>query len=223
MRPEAPPGLAALQALLPVSRETYDRLATLVGLVKKWQRVENLVAASTLDAIWTRHIADSAQLVALWPKARHWLDLGSGGGFPGLVTAILLGRGDGDDGQVHLVESNTRKCSFLRTAARETGAPATIHQGRIEDILATWTAPTDAISARALAPLPDLLRQSRHLISADRPAAFFKGVDYRSEIDEAAQSWDFDLIIHPSRISEGSVILEVSRAVPKADGRTPRP
>ncbi len=222
MRPDASPGLAALQALLPVSRETYDRLATLVGLVKKWQRVENLVAASTLDAIWTRHVADSAQLVALLPTARQWLDLGSGGGFPGLVTAILLSGGR-DGGQVHLVESNTRKCAFLRAAARETGAPATIHQGRIEDVLAAWTAPTDAISARALAPLPVLLRQSGHLISSDRPAAFFKGVDYRREVDEAAQSWDFDLVIHPSRISEGSVILEVSRAVPKADGRTSRP
>jgi len=220
MPPDAAPGLEALRDLLPVSRETYERLARLVGLVKKWQRAENLVAASTLDAIWTRHVADSAQLVTILPQAMHWLDLGSGGGFPGLVIAILLGS---DGGSVRLVESNTRKCAFLRTAARETGAPATIHQGRIEEVLADWTVPVDAISARALASLPDLFCLAGHLISPDRPAAFFKGVDYRSEIDEAAQSWDFDLIIHPSRISEGSVILEVSRAVPKADGRTSRP
>jgi 16S rRNA (guanine527-N7)-methyltransferase len=220
MRPETPPGLDGLRALLPVSRETYERLDTLVGLVKKWQKAENLVAASTLDTIWTRHVADSAQLVAMFPQPKHWLDLGSGGGFPGLVTAILLGSSASEAGSVHLVESNARKCAFLRTAARETGAPATIHHGRIEDILARWSAPVDAISARALASLPDLFRLAGPLIAPDRPAMFFKGVDYRSEIDEVSQSWDFDLVIHPSRISEGSVILEVRRAVPKADGRT---
>lgn len=220
MLPETSPGLEGLRALLPVSRETYERLAILVGLVKKWQKAENLVAASTLDAIWTRHVADSAQLVALFPRIRNWLDLGSGGGFPGLVTAILLSGSDGESGKVHLVESNARKCAFLRTAARESGAPATIHHGRIEDILAGWAAPVDAISARALASLPNLFRLAGHLISPHRPATFFKGVDYRSEIDEASQSWDFDLVIHPSRISEGSVILEVRRAVAKADGRT---
>jgi 16S rRNA (guanine527-N7)-methyltransferase len=220
MQPEASPGPQALSALVPVSRETYERLATFVSLVKKWQRAENLVAASTLDAIWTRHVADSAQLVALYPQTRRWLDLGSGGGFPGLVTAILLSGSGGESGMVHLVESNARKCAFLRTAARETGAPATVHHGRIEDVLANWMAPVDAISARALASLPDLFRLAGHLIAPDRPAAFFKGVDYRREIDEASQSWDFDLVIHPSRISEGSVILEVRRAVAKADGRT---
>lgn len=223
MRPEASPGLSALEALLPVSRETYERLAVLVALVKKWQKAENLVAASTLDTIWTRHVADSAQLVGLFRDVRQWLDLGSGGGFPGLVTAILLGDSGREGGMVHLVESNARKCAFLRTAARETGAPAAVHHGRIEDILARWEAPVEAISARALASLPDLFRLAGPLVTPDRPALFFKGVDYRSEIGEASQSWDFDLVEHPSRISEGSVILEVRRAVRKADGRTSRP
>jgi 16S rRNA (guanine527-N7)-methyltransferase len=222
MPPETLPGLYALQALLPVSRETYNRLALLVGLVKKWQKAENLVAPSTLSEIWTRHVADSAQLAALFPAARHWLDVGSGGGFPGLVTAILISAEE-SDGVVHLVESNVRKCAFLRTAARETGAPAIVHHGRIEEVLASWSLPVDIISARALAPLPDLFRLTGHMITRDRPATFPKGVDYRSEIDEASQSWDFDLVIHPSRISEGSVILEVRRAVPKADDRTSRP
>src|SRR5262245_38349963 len=149
MPPEALPGLDGLRALLPVSRETYDRLALLVGLVKKWQKAENLIAPSTLNEIWTRHVGDSAQLAALFPAARNWLDLGSGGGFPGLVTAILISA-DGSDGLVHLVESNARKCAFLRTAARETGAPAIVHHGRTEDVLATWSLPVDIISARAL-------------------------------------------------------------------------
>lgn len=222
MRPELRPGAGALQAPLTVSRETQERLAILVGLVKKWQKAENLVAPSTLREIWTRHVADSAQFIALFPAARHWLDLGSGGGFPGMVIAILLAEG-GAVGGVHLVESNTRKCAFLRTAARETGAPVTVHHGRIEDVLAGWSAPVEAISARALAPLSDLLGLTRHLIGPDCPAVFPKGVDYRREIDEASQSWDLDLVLHPSRISEGSVILEVRRATPKADGRTSRP
>lgn len=213
MPPEGQPGLETLEALLPVSRETYDRLAVFVALVRKWQKAENLVAPGTLPEIWTRHVADSAQLIPLFPDARQWLDLGSGGGFPGLVVAILLG--DITGAAVHLVESNTRKCAFLRTAIRETGAPAVVHQGRIEDVLAKWTEPVDVISARALASLSDLLRMSAHMIGPWRRAAFLKGVDYRAEIAEASQSWDLDLLIHPSRISEGSVILEISRAVPR--------
>ncbi len=212
MPPEPTAGLGAIRSILPVSRETYNRLASLVALVVKWQKAENLVAPSTLPEIWTRHVADSAQLVPLFPETRHWLDLGSGGGFPGLVVAILLAERDGERG-VHLVESNARKCAFLRTAARETGVPAFIHQGRIEAILADWTAPVEVITARALAPLAVLLDLAGHLIDPARRAAFLKGVDFQREIDEASQSWDFDLIIHRSRISEGSVILEVTRAV----------
>jgi 16S rRNA (guanine527-N7)-methyltransferase len=212
MPPEPRPGLAELRSTLPVSRETYDRLAKLVALVGKWQKAENLVAPSTLPEIWTRHVADSAQLLPLFPEARHWLDLGSGGGFPGLVIAVLLADREGE-GAVHLVESNARKCAFLRTAAREAGAPALVHQGRIQTILADWAAPVDVITARALAPLPILLDLAGHLLGPARRAAFLKGVDFQREIDEAAQSWDFDLVIHHSRISEGSVILEVTRAV----------
>jgi 16S rRNA (guanine527-N7)-methyltransferase len=210
--PEPLAGLAELQSILPVSRETYDRLAKLVALVAKWQKAENLVAPGTLPEIWTRHVADSAQLLPLFPGSRHWLDLGSGGGFPGLVVAILLAERGGECA-VHLVESNTRKCAFLRTAARETGAPAVVHPGRIETILAEWSAPVDVVTARALAPLPVLLDLAGHLISPTRRGAFLKGVDFQREIDEASQSWDLDLVLHRSRISEGSVILEVTRAV----------
>jgi len=222
MRRDGSPGAAALEAVCPVSRETYDRLAALVGLVVKWQKAENLVSPGTLDEIWSRHVADSAQLVRLFPQARTWLDLGSGGGFPGLVVAILISA-DGADGKVHLVESNVRKCAFLRTAARATGAPAEVHQGRIETVLASWAEPTDVITARALAPLDQLLGFTAHLIAPDRPAAFLKGVDYRAELDKASQTWALDLVIHDSLIGEGSVILEIHRAVRKAGARTSRP
>jgi 16S rRNA (guanine527-N7)-methyltransferase len=131
-------------------------------------------------------VADSAQLVPLFPDACRWLDLGSGGGFPGLVVAILVA--DRPGAGVDLVESNSRKCAFLRTAIRETGAPATVHQGRIEDVLAGWSAPTEVITARALAPLPALLAMTALLLGSSCRAAFLKGAGYRDEIAEAAQS-----------------------------------
>ena len=209
-------GLAALRSLLPVSRETEDRLTLLVSLVEKWQRAENLIAPSTLPDIWRRHVVDSAQVLPLFPEARRWLDLGSGGGFPGLVVAVFMAEQPG--AMVHLVESNGRKCAFLRAAARETGAPVTVHQARIEDVLADWAHPVDVITARALASLSRLLDMTSALIGPDRPATFFKGVDYRAEIAEAQRSYTLDLIEYPSRVAEGSVILEVRRAVAKAGG-----
>jgi 16S rRNA (guanine527-N7)-methyltransferase len=219
MRPDIS-GPAALADILPVSRETGERLARFVALVEKWQKAENLIAGSTLREIWRRHVADSAQLVPLFPAATHWLDLGSGGGFPGIVIAILVA--DRPGATVHLVESNSRKCAFLRAAARETGAPAVVHQGRIDDVLSGWNRPVDVITARALAPLCDLLRMTGALIGPDRPAAFAKGVDFRREVAEAAESFDLDLVEHPSRVAEGSVILEVRRAAPRS-GATPSP
>lgn len=215
-------GSETLREILPVSRETEARLAALVRLVEKWQKAENLVASATLKDIWTRHVADSAQLVPLFPDVRQWLDLGSGGGFPGLVVALLVA--DRPGARVHLVESNTRKCAFLRAAIRETGAPAEVHQGRIEDVLADWTMPTELVTARALASLKALLDMTALLIGdgSGCRAAFLKGVDYRAEIAEASQSFDLDLVIHPSRVAEGSVILETRRAVAKPGGPKPR-
>jgi 16S rRNA (guanine527-N7)-methyltransferase len=213
--------LGPVRSILPVSRETEERLALLVALVEKWQKAENLIAPSTLREIWTRHVADSAQLVPLFPDARHWLDLGSGGGFPGLVVAILVAERPGAG--VDLVESNSRKCAFLRTAIRETGAPAMVHQGRIEDVLSGWSAPTEVITARALASLAALLAMTAPLIGPACRAAFLKGAGYRDEIAEAAQSFDLDLVVHPSRVADDSAILEVTRAAPLPGGRRPRP
>ncbi len=214
-------GPGSVRAVLTVSRETEERLALFVALVEKWQKAENLIAPSTLRDIWTRHVADSAQLVPLFPDARRWLDLGSGGGFPGLVVAILIAGRAG--ARVHLVESNSRKCAFLRTAIRETGAPAEVHQGRIEDVLAGWNAPTEVITARALAPLAALLAMTAPLIGPACRAVFLKGAGYRDEIAEAAQSFDVDLVVHPSRVADDSAILEVIRAAPLPGGRRPRP
>ncbi|MEQ9692331.1 MAG: 16S rRNA (guanine(527)-N(7))-methyltransferase RsmG [Bauldia litoralis] len=212
-------GPEVLRPILDVSRETADRLTTLVALVRKWQPAENLVAPSTLPDIWRRHVADGAQLVPLFPKARRWLDLGSGGGFPGLVLGCLLV--DRPGAAVHLVESNGRKCAFLRRAAAAIGSPVTVHQGRIESILAEWDTPIDCLTARALAPLDRLLDLAEPILGAGTPAAFFKGADFVREIDEATQSWDLDLVEHTSRIDDRGVILEIRQALRRDAGERP--
>lgn len=198
-------GPEALLAIADVSHETVGKLEAFAALLRKWQRAENLVAPSTLDAIWMRHIADSAQLAVLFPGLR-WVDLGSGGGFPGLVVAIV------NAGHVHLVESNRRKCAFLRAAIHETGAPATVHEGRIEGLLASWDEPVDRISARALASLSDLVLLAEPLFARGIPAAFLKGAEYRREIAEAERDWLLDINVIPSRVAAGGAILDVRAA-----------
>lgn len=198
-----------------VSRETLDRLEAFVALVEKWQRAQNLISAKTLPEIWRRHVADCAQLVTLFPTARIWLDLGSGAGFPGLVVALLIG--DRPGAHVHLVESDGRKCAFLRSAIRATSAPATVHEGRVEAILnvpGSVPGAVDIVTARALAPLDRLLAWAFPVIARGAQGAFLKGRDFRREVDEASQTWDFDLIEHRSRIDDG-VILQVTRLAPK--------
>ncbi|MCX5494833.1 16S rRNA (guanine(527)-N(7))-methyltransferase RsmG [Kaistia dalseonensis] len=202
--------IAAVEAILPVSRETADRLSRYVALLKRWQPAQNLISPKTLDQIWSRHIADSAQLVALFPGALRWLDIGSGGGLPGMVTAILLA--ERGDGVVHCVESNQRKCAFLRTAIRETGARAVVHEGRIESVLKQWAEPVDFISARALASLDDLLDLSAPVLAQGAAAAFHKGEDFDVELAEASKSWSLDLVRHKSMIDERSSIVEIRRA-----------
>ncbi len=192
--------------LVSVSRETERRFALYAELLTRWQRVKNLVAPSTLSEIWTRHIADSAQILALAPAARRWADLGSGAGFPGLVVAISLA--DTKDVEVHLVEANARKCAFLREVARECGAPATIHNGRIEDVVPTLNF-IDVVTARALAPLPRLIEMGRILIDGGATAIFLKS---QGEIGESV-GFDraYDVTIVPSRTSEDGRIVMLRR------------
>lgn len=217
-RSAAPDDISALGGLVDVSRETAERLERFVALLRKWQAAENLVAPETLPVIWTRHVADSAQLVKIFPHARAWVDLGSGAGFPGIVIAILLAATP--DGVVHLVESNQRKCAFLRQAIRETGASARVHAGRIEAILAAWREAVDMVCARALAPLDRLLSLAEPLLSRGAVGAFHKGQDFEREIEEASKSWEFDLILHKSLLEGGGVILEIRHLRRKANGST---
>lgn len=193
----------------PVSRETMTALSRFADLFEKWASRINLVAPSTRNIIWERHIADSARLVGLHPQAKQWIDLGSGGGFPGIITAILLR--DFGDGWVNLVESNHKKAAFLRTALIETGARGSVIAERIEDVHERLSS-CDAISARALADLDKLLDYAAPWCRAgtDVRCFFHKGRDYFREVDKARDRWQFDLVIHPSAIEADSVILEIT-------------
>ena len=199
---------------LRVSRETNDKLGRFADLFRRWAKVINLVAPSTADDLWRRHIADSAQLFALYPNPVTWVDLGSGGGFPGIITGILLS--ELGDGWVHLVESNNKKASFLRNAILETGARASVHAVRIEE--APKSVPRcDAISARALADLSTLCEFSKPWVETKPEVRLFlhKGRDYAREVNDAHRSWRFDLVEHASQIERESVILEISNLTPK--------
>ena len=192
-----------------VSRETQERLEHFLSLFQKWAKAINLTAPSTLEDAWNRHIADSAQIFQIQPKPLTWIDLGSGGGFPGVVTAIMLA--ELGDGWVHLVESNHKKASFLRAALRETAARGSIHVARIEDAPSIVEA-CDFISARALADLAKLLAyvEPWSKKNVNLRAYFHKGRDYRAEIEKAHGSWGFDLLEHRSVVEEDSVVLEIS-------------
>ncbi len=190
-----------------VSRETYDRLKRFEALFLKWTRRINLAAPSTLNDVWRRHIVDSAQLLRLAPEAKDWIDLGSGGGFPGIVLAVLLdGRGQG---AIRLVESNQKKAAFLRTALADLGVSrARVDARRIEDVVASCEAP-EIITARALASLGLLIDMTEPWFAAGSRALFHKGRDYAAEIEQVRDTWNLDLVKHRSIVDGDSVILDI--------------
>lgn len=211
-------GPEVLKGPLAVSRESRDRLGVYVDLLRRWQRRINLVGPGTLDEVWLRHVADSVQLPAFAPAgARNWVDFGSGGGFPGLVIAILLA--DTPGAAVHLVESDRRKASFLRTVSRETGCPAIVHTERIESFTRNWDGPVDAVSARAVAPLAVLCGYGAPLIGRGAVAVFHKGRDFCREVEEANRTWSIDLIEKPSMIDPESRVLVIRRLTARGDER----
>jgi len=231
-------GPAEFAAAFHVSRETLAHLASYEALLRQWQSAVNLVAPSTLDAIWHRHFADSAQLVALAPAARAWVDLGSGAGFPGLVVALLL---TGDPGpavadplerpsqprppRMTLIESNARKCAFLREVVRATR----IGRSLSVDILSTRieTATTqvslqapDVVSARAVAPLVKLFALAAPLFASSTVGLFLKGRDAAAELQTAEKLWNFHAELVPSRTERDARIVVVRKLERKNEGMT---
>jgi 16S rRNA (guanine527-N7)-methyltransferase len=189
-----------------VSRETLERLHTYAWLLRQWNPRINLVSRATLDDLWSRHFVDSAQVFELAPDtARHWADLGSGGGFPGLVVAIIAAE-KRPGLNVTLVESDKRKAVFLRTVAQRVGVDVTVIAERIESIKPLSA---DVLSARALAPLSTLLGfAERHMVPAGT-ALFLKGAGWRSEIKEALDHWRFRCEDITSTTSPDAAILKL--------------
>jgi 16S rRNA (guanine527-N7)-methyltransferase len=197
-------------ALTPVSRETLARLDRFVALLQQWQRTTNLIAPSTVAELWTRHVADSLQLLPLAPAARRWIDLGSGGGFPGIAVACALADAPGT--AVHLVESNAKKAAFLRQAAAVSGAPALVHNMRIEEFAGALAEPVDVVTARALAPLPELLDLVAPLLKTGAQALFPKGQDVEAELTRASKYWNIEATLVPSKTNPRARIVVVRRA-----------
>jgi 16S rRNA (guanine527-N7)-methyltransferase len=200
---------AAALALTPVSLETEARLDRYVSLLLEWQAKTNLVAPSTLPHLWTRHVADSLQLLDLAPTAKTWVDLGSGGGFPGVVLASALA--DTPGAHVHLVERNAKKAAFLREAVRITSAAATVHLAGIGDIVDRLGGHVDCVTARALAPLHQLVGFAEPFVRDGAKALFLKGQDVEAELTEATKYWNIEPRLHSSRTGGHGWIVELDR------------
>lgn len=173
-----------------VSRETLDRLCIYVDLLKSWNRRINLVGRNTIGDVWRRHILDSAQLYPLIPpQSRSLVDLGSGAGLPGLVLSIF------GVANCHLIDSDGRKAAFLREAIRLTNADATVHFARLDRAKAP---PADVVTARALAPLSELMRISQHFLKPGGVCLFLKGRNVEEELTELAKQWKIPIERRPS-------------------------
>jgi len=230
-------GPADFAAAFGVSRETVARLEIYEALLRQWQKAVNLVAARTLEAVWQRHFADSAQLVALAPEARSWLDLGSGAGFPGLVVAIMLAedprlrapmrprRGEPAGqatsgcgtlpGCVTLIESDSRKAAFLGAVARQTGIAVDILSTRIESCATqSRVAAPEVVTARALAPLDKLLSLAAPFLSPRTVGLFLKGREAATEVEAARKVWTFTSELIPSSTEAEAHIVRVSTLKP---------
>jgi len=209
-------GPAEFRDAFGVSDARMQRLETYAALLRKWQTAVNLVAPDSLDVVWKRHFADSAQLLPLIRPGAVCLDFGTGAGFPGMVIAMLSA--SPDEARVQLVESNARKCAFLRDVARQTATPVEIHNARIEEIAARGTVTqVDVIMARGVAPLAKLLELSRPFFGRETVGLFLKGRRAEAEIDDARRGWAFDLRAHASMTEPDGQVLEV-RALERLEG-----
>ncbi|MEO8683558.1 MAG: 16S rRNA (guanine(527)-N(7))-methyltransferase RsmG [Devosia sp.] len=191
----------------PVTEVVAD-LESYAQLLRKWQKVQNLVSRETLDAIWSRHFADSLQVLRLLRETdRLIVDLGSGGGFPALPLAIAL---KGRDIRFVLVEPNGRKVSFLRTVSRELGLAVTVEPRRSDEIDSRETGLVDVVTARAVASLTQLCEMSSPLFGTQTRAILHKGREHLQELAESRLVWDHDVLIIPSDTDPNGVLLELS-------------
>jgi 16S rRNA (guanine527-N7)-methyltransferase len=198
---------AAALKLVPVSPKLEARLDAYVALLQQWQAKTNLVAPSTLPQLWTRHVADSLQLVGLATDARRWLDFGSGGGLPGVVLACAMADAGG---HVTLVERIAKKAAFLREALRVAGAPGTVMLADIGDNVDRFPQALDCITARAVAPLHQLIGFAHPLMTpGTTKALFLKGQDVEAELTEATKYWNIQPKLHASVTGGQGWIVEI--------------
>lgn len=195
-------GFAASAGAGPAAMGDLERYRELLA---EWNQKMNLVGASTMDAFWSRHAWDSAQLLALAPAARVWADLGAGAGLPGVVLAIL-GK-DRPSFHVHLVESMAKRCRFLQAVVDELALPATVHNARAEELTLT----VDIVTARACAPLHRLLGYAKPFLRPGTTGLFLKGQDVAGELEEATRFWDYEADVLPSRSDPRGRIVRVRR------------
>lgn len=195
--------------LCPILQNVTTELDAYEALLRLWQPRINLVSGSTVESLWTRHFADSAQLAMSFPGILRWADLGSGGGFPGMVLALLLKGRDG--AEVHLIESDQRKAAFLRAVSRETAAPAIVHVGRIEQQLPALKGMVEGVSARALAPLPQLVDWSHEHLLRGATGVFLKGEDWRGELTALKLESSFQIRSFASRTNPAARVIAVAR------------
>jgi 16S rRNA (guanine527-N7)-methyltransferase len=201
-------GRARALELRPALARVERELSIYEDLLRRWQQKINLVAPNTLGDVWTRHFADSAQVLEAAPTAQIWTDLGSGAGFPGLVTALLLKNAPG--AEVHLIESDQRKAAFLRAVSRETGAPVDVHAERIEKALPPMVGQAQAISARALAPLGGLIEMARQPLEKGATGVFLKGEEWRDELTAAERLGNFKFKTIQSRTHPRASLIVVT-------------
>jgi 16S rRNA (guanine527-N7)-methyltransferase len=211
--PDPSPDRAGALALTPVSRETAERLDRFVALLLRWQKTTQLIAPSTVPTLWVRHIADSLQLLDLVPEAKIWVDLGTGGGFPGLVIACALR--DVPGAQVHLIESNAKKAAFLREAVAATESPAVVHGVRMEKFVESFAGGADIVTARAVSPLSLLLGQCLPLLKQGTLGLFPKGQDVEAELTEASKCWKMGVDLVPSRTDPKARIVMIRALEPR--------
>jgi len=200
--------------LIPVSRETAAKLDGLVDHLLRVAPHLNLIARSTLPQVWTRHVADCLQLLPLAPDANCWIDLGSGAGFPGLVIACALAGRAG--ATVHLVESIGKKAAFLREAVNLLQVRAVVHAVRIEDFGKNFAMRPDVVTARALAPLDELLKLAQPLLKTGAQGLFPKGQDVEGELTRASKYWNIDAELVPSKTSPQGRIVVVRGLKPRS-------
>ena len=217
MRPDTGDVRRALEPF-GVSRETESQLVHFVEMLNRWQRTHNLVSATSLDQVWSRHVADSAQLAFRFREGGRWLDLGSGAGFPGIVIAIMIANRSG--AHVHLVEADRKKAAFLSVVSAELGLPTTVLAERIESVVQRWSQPLDWVSVRGLAPLKTLCEWLEPLVGIGAHAVLLKGANFDVELSAIESAWDIDLVRYPSLIDSHGSVVEIRRLKRRSGNRT---